>query len=498
MVELVKATDVFEEAKALLEGVSLDGGPVDVDLDRSEALLNELLDNNPGNITIIYVLGTLHLAKRNNGLAIQLLAQTVRINPTFGEAWNNLALAYRGANDHDRAVVCCKKAFKYIQHPDIPTNISGLFLCRHKPDEALEWANIALEIKDDHPKALWHKATALLELRRWEEAWPLHESRLLGGANYNIALRNYHGKDEMTPWWDGKTSTVGPRKAFVVIHGEQGMGDEIMFSSCIQEAIDTGANILLEPSPRLDGLFKRAFPGAKVYSTNDPDGNAWIKKLGKPDFKCAVGSLPKFYRNSDKDFPGTPFLKPDPERKRFWGEKLRALGNKPKIGLAWQGGVQSTRYDARSFHPQEYAPLFQHDVDWISLQYDETAQRNIDEVAQAGMHITHWPEAVAAIDPETGKQSNLEELAALISNLDLVISVCQTTIHFAGALGIPCLCLTPSQPSWRYSAVESEVMPWYDSVTLIRQEVDSSDWGPVIADVEGRLRQFLAELEAVA
>jgi tetratricopeptide (TPR) repeat protein len=491
MVELVKADDIFTEAKCLLEGKKVDGSKGPKNLRKSEELLNELLNNNIGNPMVLYVLGSLYMECGNFGLAIQLLSQVTQVNPTFGEAWNNMAMAYRGANEWDRAVLCCTQAAKYIDNPDIPCNLSGLHLNRHMPETALKYAEVALEQDPNHVKAKWHKAIGLLELRRWEEAWPLHEIRLEGGANYNIASRNYHG-EEMTPWWDGKS------KGTVVIHGEQGMGDEIMFSSCINEAIATGADIILEPSPRLERLFTRTFPEAIVYGTNDTDGRAWVAGLGKPDFKCAVGSLPKFYRRNDKDFLGTPYLIPDPDKQAWWGDKLKALGRKPKIGLAWQGGVQSTRNDARSFHPTQFQPLFEaHDVSWVSLQYDQSAQKNVEDVRnQLGVEIDHWPKAVEAVDPETGTPSDLDELAALISRLDMVVSVCQTAIHFAGALGVPCLCLTPSQPSWRYSAVESEVMPWYSSVTLIRQAVETTDWTPVIAEANDRLGKFLGNWRA--
>lgn len=493
MVEIVKADDIFSEAKRLLEGRDEKGEPCEKNLDRSEALLNEILSHNIGNIMVLYVLGSLHLERGNFGLAIQLLSQITQSNPQFGEAWNNLAMAYRGANDWERAVACCKRAAKLIPNPDLPCNISGLHLNRHQPEEALKYAEAALAMDANHIKAQWHKAVALLELRRWGEAWEPHDSRLEGGANYNIALRNYHGPEETTPWWDGKT------KGTVVIHGEQGMGDEVMFASCIKDAIATGAKIILEPSPRLAGLFQRSFPKAKVFGTNHTDGRDWIETLGKPDFKCAIGSLPRFYRRKGADFPGTPYLVPDPDKKAWWAGKLRELGPKPKIGLAWQGGVQSTRNDVRSFHPLQFAPIFEHDVDWISLQYDKTARANVEEVKTAlGVQIVHWPKAVEATDPETKKPNDLDDLAALISGLDMVISVCQTAIHFAGALGVPCLCLTPSQPSWRYSAVESEAMPWYGSVKLIRQAPGTCDWAPVIDEIDRRLIQFLYGQKATA
>ena len=269
-----------------------------------------------------------------------------------------------------------------------------------------------------------------------------------------------------------------------------------MFASCLPDAIATGAKIIFEPSPRLEKLFQRSFPETSVYGTDLVDGRKWIEKLGKPDSKCAIGSLPKFYRRTAESFPGTPYLVPDPQLKAWWGDKLRALGPKPKIGIAWQGGVSSTRVDARSFHPSLYAPLFKHEAHWVSLQYDKTAKACVEEVKRdLGIEIAHWPKAVEARDPETEKPSDLDELCALMSNLDMVISVCQTTIHFAGALGIPCLCLTPSQPSWRYGAVEGPEMPWYKSVRQIRQKKGTSDWNPVIAEANAMLGQFLDKQE---
>jgi hypothetical protein len=506
VVEFVRAEDVFNEAKYFLEGKNADGSARPKDLKKAEALLNETLDNNLGNFMVLYVLGSLHMQRRHFGLAIQLLSHVTQTHPKFGEVWNNLALAYRGVNDWNRAILCAKEAAKFIDHADIPCNLAGLHLNRHMPEDALKYADAALAKDPDHIKAKWHKAMALLELRKWAEAWDFHESRLVeGGANYNIATRNYHGPDGMTPWWDGGTAGfieeaehgAFERQATVVIHGEQGMGDEIMFSSCIKDAIATGANIILEPSPRLEKLFKRTFPEAAVYGTDHVDGRKWIEELGRPDFKCAVGSLPKFYRRREEDFPGTPYLTPDRGKRAWWSDKLKALGSKPRIGLAWQGGVASTRNDARSFHPMQFAPLFHHDVAWVSLQYDSTARQNVEDVKrELGVKITHWPKAVESHDPETKKPNDLDELAALISKLDLVISVCQTAVHFAGALGVPCLCLTPSQPSWRYSAIESMRMPWYNSVKLIRQPIGTTDWAPVIAEVDRRLGQFLAERQA--
>ena len=484
--QLVSAEEAFTLAKAYLEGKKADGTPCEVDLEKSEQLLNEILNNNLGNLTVLYVLGSLYLQKGNYGLAVQILSSVVQHSEEFGEAWNNLGLAFKEIGRWDDAAQCAINASKVVDHPDILCNVAALHINRGMAEICLEWADRALAKDPDHKKAQWHKALALLELGRFDtEAWDLHESRLVGGGSDNIAERDYHdGKG--TSWWDGETAER------VAIHGEQGMGDEIMFATCLPDAIATGADLVFEPSPRIEGLMRRSFPDIEVYGTDDVDGRRWVGKDGPPDSKIAVGSLPKFYRRSAEAFPSGAYLVPDPKRRKHWQEKLNALNAKPKIGIAWQGGVHQTRVDARSFHPRQIAPVLgKHDVQWMSLQYDVTAQQCVDEVLEeTGVDIIHWPKAVAAIDPDTGQASDLDELAAFTSCLDLVISVPQTAYHVAGALGVPCWVMCPSEPDWRLGQ-EGEKDHWYASVEIIRQPPGTKDWGHVFNVIDQKLGAFL-------
>src|SRR3990167_3403006 len=131
---LVPAEELFAQARYLLEGRDKDGNEHPKDLDKSEKLLHEILNHNVGNETVLYVMGTCHMAKGNFGLAIQILSQVTQMRPTFGEAWNNLGLAYRGANDYDRSAYCLAEACKYIAHADLPCNLAGAYLVRHTPE----------------------------------------------------------------------------------------------------------------------------------------------------------------------------------------------------------------------------------------------------------------------------------------------------------------------------------------------------------------------------
>ena len=447
----------------------------------AEAMYNAILSRHMDDASILYLLGTLYMQMGKNGLARLLLESSLKRKPGDHNAWNHLGICYKVEFFKEKAGMCFDKASRLApDDANYPSNWAGCFINEGMPDRAIELADKALEIQPDNTQAKWHKGLALLEKQDWS-AWDLMEHRLDPRSGCNTAIRNY-ADDGMTPWWDGKS------KGLVAIHGEQGIGDEVMFSTCIEDAVATGAEIVFECTPRMASLFDRSLP-CKVVGTHQLDGKEW-RNGRKVDYKCAVGSLGKLFRPSDQSFPGKPYLKPNPRRMRHWKKMLAQLDRKPKIGLAWQGGVPSTRLDLRTIPLQSLEPLLRQNATFVSLQYTKHAQDEVNALKeQTGLQILHWKAANSQhlitkdqqlTDVEFGQ---MDDYAALVSSLDLVISVCQTAIHIAGGLGVPCWCLTPYAPAWRYGVTGN--MPWYDSVTLIRQK--DADWAPVIQQVSNML-----------
>jgi hypothetical protein len=165
----------------------------------------------------------------------------------------------------------------------------------------------------------------------------------------------------------------------------------------------------------------------------------------------------------------------------MWRERLDALGKGLKIGLAWRGGAVSTRRALRSLALTELSPLLGIEgCHFIDLQYGDTAQERMDLRQAMPAEFHRWPEAI----------EDLDHCAAVISNLDLVISVCTTLVHLAGAVGQPVWVLVPRIAEWRYLSC-GERMPWYPSASLIRQ-TDPGDWVGAVQEVERRLRSRLA------
>lgn len=243
-----------------------------------------------------------------------------------------------------------------------------------------------------------------------------------------------------------------------------------------------GAEAVVECDQRLEGLFARSFPRAHVYGTRYKDVIDWADQH-KPEARIAFGSLPKLYRNEDKDFPGEPYLVADPQRRIQWRALLDSISDKPKIGISWQGGINKTGKIRRSVSLEALLPVLRQDATFVSVQYKNAAEEVAQLEEMYGITVRHWPRAVEAKD--------YDETAALVAELDMVISVTTAVIHLSGGLGVPCIVLVPKQPMWRYG-LKDEKMPWYKSISMIRQK-KTSDWLDPINEAAYQLRNFIIE-----
>jgi hypothetical protein len=205
--------------------------------------------------------------------------------------------------------------------------------------------------------------------------------------------------------------------------------------------------VIVDCDSRLEGLFKRSFPQASVYGTRNSTAS-WPHKH-KWDSRCAMAQLPMFYRRKREDFPGTPFLKADPVRRLQWRAVLNELGPKPKIGIAWSGGVKLTNRHNRTISLDMFKPLMEV-AELIDLSHEK---KDYD------LPLHRWDHATLT--------NNYDDTAGLVAELDLVVTVCTSIVHLAGGLGIPTMVLLPERPSWRYAL---DTMPWYNSVQLIKNE----------------------------
>jgi hypothetical protein len=266
----------------------------------------------------------------------------------------------------------------------------------------------------------------------------------------------------------------------LLVTAEQGLGDQIMFASCLPEVVQAAGQCIVESHARLAGLFQRSFPRISVSPRRFKDSAAIDKGRLTPNFKIAIGGLPGLLRRHESDFPRhAGYLRADPARVEYWRECLRARGAGPHIGISWRGGTTRTRRTARSIDLVHWLPMLrQRSGQWVSLQYgDATGAELASFASEYAVHVDHWQEAI----------DDYDETAALVSALDLVISVQTAVVHLAGALGKPVWVMVPAVAEWRY--LQSGVtMPWYPSVRLFRQS-RADDWKPVIDSIATELEQ---------
>jgi hypothetical protein len=226
----------------------------------------------------------------------------------------------------------------------------------------------------------------------------------------------------------------------------------------------------------------RSFPGQTVHAAEQSDADPdWLARVGGVDFQVATGSLPGFFRRAATHFPQHGgYLHADPARVEQWRGRLSKLDGGARIGISWRGGTPSTRGRLRSIALAQLLPFLKcKEAVFVSLQYGATGTEREALLQAAGVRLHHWQEAI----------DDYDETAALVSALDLVISVQTAVVHLAGALGKPVWVMVPAVAEWRYLQ-SGDTMPWYPSVRLFRQS-RADDWKPVIDSVTTELAQWV-------
>jgi tetratricopeptide (TPR) repeat protein len=499
-------------------------------LDAAERHLQQALAAQPAFADARQALGNVYLLRRDFDAAKACYAAAIALEPANAMAHSNLGLACQSLGDHAGALAAFTRAFELAPRlPDIVRNLTierlqheqyaqseahlrqllnerpddyevllslGFTLQKmHRPqdalgyylraraqnggdaellnnlgivlqelgrlDEAIENYSAAIAARPGFELALWHRALCYLLQHDFARGW----------NDYDLRLRSNDRQSRTAthPLWRGEDAGA----LRLLIYGEQGIGDEIMFASCLPQMIAASRHCVVECSQKLLPLFRRSFPRAQVLAASAP--------ADLPvDAQIAMGSLPQYLRRNIEDFPRhSGYLFADPARIAAWRSRLAALGPGPRIGISWQGGTYKTRAPVRSIPLAQWAPLLAlKGAHFVDLQYTDCSAEIAQVEGATGVPIHRWREA----------REDFEETAALVAALDLVVSVCTAVIHLGGALGRPVWVLAPHSPEWRYGA-RGETMPWYPSVRVFRQPAHGS-WDSLIGDVAQSLHSW--------
>ena len=437
------------------------------DVEGSVGRLQEALRQAPANADILFELGLSSNRLEHTDAAIDAYQRALAVDPRHHGALVNLGLVHLTQLGDPRLAqqYFATAAAAYPQSVAAQANLGLALQEQGQFDAALAHYERLLAQDPAAIEYRWNRGLAHLYQGDFERGWTDYELRhVRGGRDVR--------RDFGLPEWDGRE----PAQHHVLVYGEQGVGDEVMFASCLPELARAAAGVVLECDARLAPLFARSFPAIAVHGAARDGAREWLRGHPALDRQIAIGSLPRWLRRRREDFPAhAGYLMPDPARVAAWRQRLAGNGAAPVIGLTWRGGTRKTRAGLRSLELRDYLPLARA---WrgrfVCLQRGDCA----DELAAAraaGMPIEWWPDAL----------NDLEETAALTAALDHVISVDNTVVHLAGAMGRRCWVLLAQVPDWRYG-LHGERMPWYPSLRLFRQP-RSGDWAAVVAAVVAAL-----------
>ncbi len=428
------------------------------------------LKGRPDYLEAHYNLGTVLNELERCEEAEGFLRQAVALGPEFAPAWNNLGVALRKQGRLGEALECVQRALALDPSYSDAYNNRGLILSEDgRPEESLASFEQAIAIRPDVADYHWNIALPLLNCGYSREGWLKYEWRAF---RKGTTLRAFP-----FPRWDG--SDLQGRT--LLIYAEQGVGDEIMFASLLPDALRLSGRCIGECDPRLVPLFSRSFPGM----TFCPIIKGQIPPEILPiDMAIPLGSLPLHFRQDLQSFPQQrSYLKADAEKVEKWRVRFGDMGGGLRVGISWKGGKEASVRRLRSTTLEQWAPLFGvQGVRFVSLQYGDCASELSAAMERLGVTIHSWPDA----DP----LKDLDGLAAEIAALDLVISVDNSTVHMAGALGVPTWVLLPRGCDWRWMK-DVEDTPWYASVRLLRQG-ENGEWSATF----GRVAQELAAAAA--
>jgi Flp pilus assembly protein TadD len=415
---------------------------------------------NPNLAAIHINLGNVLQAQGALDDAVLSYQRALDLDPENAEAWYNLGNARQGQGRLPNAAECYGRAVGINpNHGKAHHNLGRTLGDLGRQDEAFTQFQRAFRLDPDNAEIAFNLALAELLRGDFSAGWVHYEERWRS-VDHDTPMRNYS-----QPLWTGEALPGGR----LLLWGEQGIGDEIMFAGLIPDAV-RGVRCVLDCEPRLQSLFSRSFPGVEVISGD-------LEQDIAAHLPC--GSLPGIFRTSSAAFAGTtsPYLIADQARQKEF--RARYTDGRLLVGLAWQTTARKTGL-VRSIDLLSLTPLFaQPGIQWVSLQYgDYDALEN--QAATAGAPIV--------FDRSVDQWSDLDGFAAQVAAMDLVVTIDNSTAHMAGALGGPVWVLLPFLPDWRW-LMTGEHSSWYPSMRLFRQP-RSGDWGPVVESIAKRLFQI--------
>ena len=431
------------------------------DLDGAEEKYRAALAIAPAHVHATHYLGVVLYQRRRLDDAIPMLERSAAAVPTEPEFQNNLGLALAAADRNDEAIAAYRNTLQLAPDHALAWNNLGLALfaaCRVQ--DAIVAYREALARQPNFGEAHWNLALALLANGKYAEGWDEYEWRL--------RINALGGKLHETPGllWDGAVR----RGLSLLVTAEQGMGDALQFIRYVQPLAEQGVRVILRAPTPLARLLATA-PGVASVVPAD-------QRLPAYDAHASLMSLPRLLGEAaSAKRAAVPYLRADAALRGDAAAALAPFAGSLKVGLAWSGNPLNSNDHRRSIPLARLAPLLTlPGTAWFSLQRPAD-ERDVDIVPAATM-LRRLP-----------LRNEFDGAAALIDELDVIVSIDTSLAHLAGALGRPMLVLLAFAPDWRWHPLDARSI-WYPTARLFRQPTPG-DWDSVVTRIAAELRALM-------
>ena len=455
---------------------------------KSEEFIKKALQITKDDAFGINIFGLIKIEQNQTLEAIKLFKKAISINPNYIDSYNNIGKCLIDLENLDQAYLYFKKAYKINPNSDLPLiNIANILSLKDKNKLAIKFYEKAKKINPNNKIPDENIAISNCKLKnlKWVEE-NFQRQKDIGSINYEFALGysylllNKKRFSEAFDLFDSRLKTKDfPKKNInhqyiinklnnhdrtksnsnILIVKEQGIGDEILFSSIYNDLLNNYTNVKIECDHRLLEIFSRSFKNNIFF----PFGHFSSSKKRIESFENVfyAGSLTKYFRKNESDFKIKPYLKSLEQLDKNINAKLDKFKNVKKVGISWKS-VVNIYGNLKSLKIKDFEKIISKNRILINLQYGDV-DTEIKQFKEKGNNIYDFN----GID----LFNDFDSLISILKNLDTFVTVSNSTAHFAGALGVRTILICPKKSStYYYWDYDDGKTPWYDSISIVKFE----------------------------
>lgn len=456
----------------------------------ADGLLWPALNQKPETGALWFYAGVLYGLRGQEAVAFECFKKSQALEP-YHACWANMGGCLRQMGRVEESRVVLEDGLAHApDDPDILANLCGSYVNEGDPEPGICYGEQLLKVAPVHANGKFNLALLYLEAGRFAEGFDLYAE-----GNHRLRHHKSYTPDPpfLTPELHEELKGKGKK---LIVYGEQGIGDELMFATMLNDA-SRDYEIIFDCHPRLESLHRHSswvkrlrHEGKEpvLFPTRKSGDKGWTVEA---DAKIAIGNLGRYYRRTRESFAWHgPVYSAPPREAREMRKYLEAIaGGRKIIGLSLRGGTMSTMRLYRIIHPRTLDPILSDPrYLFVSLDYEDMTAFG-EHIAQAyGPGRFLWyPSVCWAWD--------YEHQAALVAATDAVVSVCQSIAHLSAAMGHPTYVLTPSRPAWRYGLTD-ERWYWYNHRNALLLRRTGDDWAPAAHRLKEALQERFPQKEA--